>query len=137
MQHQSMIPRRPPGCLPRDARPLTTGGIGAESPSEEASRLGRALELSGGRLLAGAGLSRAARARRQALALLRALDDVTAEAGGRIYFAKDNTLTPAQTQRMYRAEALEQSHALKQQYDPQGLLTTDLYQRAIAPLFRK
>ncbi len=67
----------------------------------------------------------------------RPLNDITAEAGGRIHFAKDNTLTSAQTQRMYGAEALEQFHALKQQYDPQGLLTTDLYQRAIAPLFRK
>ncbi len=57
------------------------------------------------------------------LALLGALNDITAEAGGRIYFAKDNALTPAQTQRMYGAEALEQFHALKQQYDPQGLLT--------------
>ena len=70
-------------------------------------------------------------------ALLTTLNDVAAEAGGRIYFAKDSTLTPAQTQRMYGAEALEQFHALKQQYDPQGLLTTDLYQRAIAPLFRR
>ncbi len=67
-------------------------------------------------------------------ALLGALNDITAEAGGRIYFAKDSTLTPAQTQRMY-GDALEQFHALKRQYDPQGLLSTDLYQRAIAPLF--
>ena len=66
--------------------------------------------------------------------LLVALNDVAAEAGGRIYFAKDSALTPAQTQRMYGA-ALDQFHALKQQYDPQGLLSTDLYQRAIAPLF--
>jgi FAD/FMN-containing dehydrogenase len=68
-------------------------------------------------------------------ALLGTLNDIAAEAGGRVYFAKDSTLTPAQTQRMYPAEALEQFHALKQRYDPQGLLTTDLYQRAIAPLF--
>jgi decaprenylphospho-beta-D-ribofuranose 2-oxidase len=67
-------------------------------------------------------------------ALLGTLNDITAEAGGRIYFAKDSTLTPAQTQRMY-GEALEQFHALKQRYDPKGLLTTNLYQRAIAPLF--
>jgi FAD/FMN-containing dehydrogenase len=69
-------------------------------------------------------------------ALLSALNGVTAEAGGRIYFAKDSALTPAQTQRMY-GEALDQFHALKQQHDPHGLLTTDLYQRAIAPLFEE
>lgn len=67
--------------------------------------------------------------------LLTSLNDITAAAGGRIYFAKDSTLTPAQTQRMYGAETLEQFHTLKQRYDPQGLLSTDLYQRAIAPLF--
>ena len=66
--------------------------------------------------------------------LLGALNDITVEAGGRVYFAKDSTLTPTQTQRMY-GDALERFHALKQQYDPQGLLTTDLYQRAIAPLY--
>lgn len=66
--------------------------------------------------------------------LLGALNDIAAEADGRIYFAKDSTLAPAQTQRMY-GDALEHFHALKRQYDPQGLLTTDLYQRAIAPLF--
>lgn len=68
-------------------------------------------------------------------ALLGTLNDVVADAGGRIYFAKDSTLTPAQTQRMYGDTTLEQFHVLKQRYDPQGLLSTDLYQRAIAPLF--
>jgi FAD/FMN-containing dehydrogenase len=65
--------------------------------------------------------------------LLGALNEITAEAGGRVYFAKDSTLTPSQTQQMYGG-ALEQFCTLKRQYDPNGLLSTDLYQRAIAPL---
>jgi FAD/FMN-containing dehydrogenase len=68
-------------------------------------------------------------------ALLATLNDITADAGGRIYFAKDSALTPAQTRRMYGDDALERFHALKGRYDPQGRLSTDLYQRAIAPLF--
>lgn len=67
------------------------------------------------------------------LRLMHELNDVVADFGGNCYFAKDSTLTAAQERRMLPAERLERFLALKRQYDPQGLLATDLYRRALAP----
>ncbi|HLJ80081.1 MAG TPA: FAD-binding oxidoreductase, partial [Ktedonobacterales bacterium] len=67
------------------------------------------------------------------LALLRELNDVVADHGGRCYFAKDSTVTAEQARRMFPAERLARFAALKRQYDPQGLLTNDLYRRVLAP----
>ena len=67
------------------------------------------------------------------LRLMGELNDVVADAGGNCYFAKDSTLTAEQERRMVAPERLERFFALKRQYDPRGLLTTDLYRRALAP----
>jgi FAD/FMN-containing dehydrogenase len=66
------------------------------------------------------------------LALLAELNDVVADAGGRVYFAKDATATAAQVRRMYGDQALARFAALKERYDPDGLLSTDLYRRVLA-----
>jgi FAD/FMN-containing dehydrogenase len=138
MQHQSMIPTEAASAAFREM--LDRSQQAGLAPSFAVLKKHRASDAPLSCLVDGYSLALDYPVRRgqeeKLRALLTTLNDVTAEAGGRIYFAKDNTLTPAQTQRMYGAEALEQFHALKQQYDPQGLLTTDLYQRAIAPLFR-
>ena len=68
------------------------------------------------------------------LRLMRELNDVVADAGGNCYFAKDSTLTAEQERRMMPPKRLERFFALKQQYDPRGLLATDLYRRALAPI---
>ncbi len=68
------------------------------------------------------------------LSLLSDLNDITADAGGRCYFAKDSTATAAQVGRMYPAERIAEFLALKRQVDPDGLLSTSLYRRALAPL---
>ena len=139
MQHQSMIPTEAASATFREM--LDRSQQAGLAPSFAVLKKHRASDAPLSCLVDGYSLALDYPVRRgqeeRLRALLTTLNDVTAEAGGRIYFAKDNTLTPAQTLRMYGAEALEQFHALKQQYDPQGLLTTDLYQRAIAPLFRK
>jgi decaprenylphospho-beta-D-ribofuranose 2-oxidase len=66
------------------------------------------------------------------VALLATLNDVTADYGGRVYFAKDATATPAQVRRMYGDAALERFVSLKARYDPDGALSTDLYRRLFA-----
>ncbi len=55
-------------------------------------------------------------------------------AGGKFYFAKDSVLSPANVEQAYGRERLEHFAALKQELDPQGLLTTDLWRRAVAPV---
>lgn len=69
----------------------------------------------------------------QVLALLRGLNDLLVEAGGACYFAKDSTATAAQVRQMFGDERLGAFRALKEQYDPDALLCTDLYRRAIVP----
>ncbi|WIG58609.1 MAG: hypothetical protein OJF49_001355 [Ktedonobacterales bacterium] len=66
------------------------------------------------------------------LALLGILNDIVADYGGRIYLAKDSTLTAAQFRRMYDADALARFAARKHEYDPHGLLSTKLYRRLFA-----
>ncbi len=65
----------------------------------------------------------------QTLALLRDLNAITLDHGGRIYLAKDDTLTAEQAQRMYAPETLARFHALKARYDPDTLLQTNLSRR--------
>ncbi|MBK7645521.1 MAG: FAD-binding oxidoreductase [Planctomycetes bacterium] len=57
------------------------------------------------------------------------LSERVLDAGGRFYFAKDSTLTPAQAQRMFPPENLARFRALKRELDPQNLLQTALSQR--------
>ena len=138
IQHQSMIPRAAASAAFREI--LDRSQRAGLAPSFAVLKKHRASDAPLSCLLDGYSLALdypVRRGQEEALrGLLATLNDIAAEAGGRIYFAKDSALTPAQTRSMYGA-ALEQFHALKQQYDPQGLLSTDLYQRAIAPLFEK
>lgn len=53
--------------------------------------------------------------------------------GGKFYFAKDSVLRPADVQRAYGAQCLSRFMELKRRLDPQGLLTSDLWTRALAP----
>jgi len=51
------------------------------------------------------------------------------DAGGRFYFAKDSTLTPAQARRMFPAGNLARFLALKRELDPHNLFQTGLSRR--------
>jgi decaprenylphospho-beta-D-ribofuranose 2-oxidase len=62
--------------------------------------------------------------RDELLAHCRAMDDVVLDAGGRFYFAKDQTATPEALRRAY--PALEEFRAWKRKLDPAGVLTSDL-----------
>jgi decaprenylphospho-beta-D-ribofuranose 2-oxidase len=64
--------------------------------------------------------------------LMRELNDLLADHGGRCYFAKDSTVTTDQVKRMYPADNLARFHQLKKQYDPSCLFSTNLYRRALA-----
>ena len=65
------------------------------------------------------------------LRLMRELNDVLVDHGGRCYFAKDSTVIVDQVRRMYPADNLARLHQLKKQYDPSGLFCTNLYRRAL------
>jgi FAD/FMN-containing dehydrogenase len=67
------------------------------------------------------------------LALLRALNALVADAGGRFYLAKDSTLTPEDYRRTYPRETLARWRALKARYDPTELLQTNIYRRVLRP----
>ena len=67
------------------------------------------------------------RNRRGAETLIKMLEDITAEAGGRIYLAKDSLSSAARVRSMYpeyRAWADEVKKA-----DPEGAMSTDLVRR--------
>lgn len=70
-------------------------------------------------------------AERAAVALMRDLNAMTAEAGGRFFLAKDATLTPDHFRQAFPAATLAQFRALKARYDPAETLQTDIYRRVI------
>jgi decaprenylphospho-beta-D-ribofuranose 2-oxidase len=60
-------------------------------------------------------------------AFLRELDALILERGGRVYLAKDATLSPENFARSY--PGLDQFRAVKQQFDPQNLISSSLARR--------
>lgn len=62
------------------------------------------------------------------------LSELVLEAGGRFYFAKDSLVLPDHVERMFPEDKLAAFMALKKRVDPDGLLQTDLWRRAFAPL---
>jgi FAD/FMN-containing dehydrogenase len=72
------------------------------------------------------------RGRRSAPDLVRMLRDLiplVIEAGGRFYPAKDGLLTAAQYRESLGGEAVDAFLRLKDRYDPEQLLQSDLYRR--------
>jgi FAD/FMN-containing dehydrogenase len=67
-------------------------------------------------------------------ALSQAFNDLVVSAGGRFYFAKDSTLTPAIVERFLGPETISSFLALKRRVDPHDILQSDLYRRCFAPL---
>jgi FAD/FMN-containing dehydrogenase len=57
------------------------------------------------------------------------LDEIVLNAGGQFYFAKDATLTPENTRRFLGDEKINRLRELKQRYDPEHLLQTELSRR--------
>ena len=55
------------------------------------------------------------------------------EAGGRFYLAKDHFLTSSQYRQSMGDEAVDAFLALKQRYDPEAVLQSDLYRRVFLP----
>jgi len=55
------------------------------------------------------------------------------EAGGKFYLAKDHFMTPAQYRQSVGDEAVETFLKMKQRYDPETLLQSDLYRRLFQP----
>ena len=71
------------------------------------------------------------------LALLHTLNDLTLDYGGRLYFAKDSTLSAAQVARMLPVAARQRFAALKQRVDPRETLQSELYRRALGPALQE
>lgn len=70
------------------------------------------------------------------LALATALNDLIVDHGGRVYFAKDSTLTPEQVVRMLPHDNLRQFAEIKRAVDPSDTLQSGLYRRALGPALR-
>jgi decaprenylphospho-beta-D-ribofuranose 2-oxidase len=60
-------------------------------------------------------------------AFLDELDEEVAEAGGRVYLAKDSRLSAATFRRMY--PRLEEFLAVRRKVDPNGIFNSDLARR--------
>lgn len=69
-------------------------------------------------------------------ALAAEIEALVVKAGGRFYFAKDATLKPETVLASWPAENLRTFARLRKQLDPGGVLSTDLYQRAVEPALR-
>lgn len=65
---------------------------------------------------------------------LRQMIAIIIEAGGRFYLAKDHFLTPSQYRQSVGDTAVDTFLRLKQQYDPETLLQSDLFRRLFQPL---
>ncbi len=59
------------------------------------------------------------------------MDDLVLKAGGKFYFAKDSTLRKKIVESFFPKESLETFRTLKKKYDPNSILQTDLYKRAV------
>jgi len=68
-------------------------------------------------------------------ALTRQLDEIVLNAGGKFYFAKDATLSAENARRFLGEERLEMLRELKQRFDPEGVLQTELARRLMPELF--
>lgn len=60
--------------------------------------------------------------------LAHKMNDLTIKHGGRFYFAKDSTLRP-QDAEQYLGDALHKFRVFKSEYDPEGLLSSELARR--------
>jgi len=74
-----------------------------------------------------------ARNRNRLWALTERLTERVLAAGGKFYFAKDSVLRAADVEQAYGRARIDQFLALKQRTDPTGVLTSDLWTRALAP----
>jgi FAD/FMN-containing dehydrogenase len=61
--------------------------------------------------------------------LAEQLDQIVLYAGGRFYFAKDSTLKARSVERYLGHAAVEKFRRLRERYDPNGILETNLYKR--------
>jgi FAD/FMN-containing dehydrogenase len=61
--------------------------------------------------------------------MLQEFDQMTLDAGGRFYFAKNSETTAETTRAFYGEETVEKFKKLKKRTDPNGLLESDLYRR--------
>ncbi len=132
-QQQSFVPRE--AALPAFRQLLERSHAAGIVPSLAVLKRQRASDFLLDYLVDGYSLAldfpmrRATEAR--TLALLRELNEITLDHGGRVYLAKDDTLTAEQAQRMYAPATLARFRALKVRYDPTDLLQTNLYRRVL------
>jgi FAD/FMN-containing dehydrogenase len=64
-------------------------------------------------------------------ALTERLTERVLAAGGKFYFAKDSVLRQGDVERAYGRERIEKFLAIKQRLDPNGVLSSDLWSRAL------
>jgi decaprenylphospho-beta-D-ribofuranose 2-oxidase len=69
------------------------------------------------------------RNRARLVSLARELDEIVLRANGRFYFAKDSTLRPQIATAYLGQEVIDQFRTLREHYDPDHLLETNLWRR--------
>ncbi|MEO7717100.1 MAG: FAD-binding oxidoreductase [Capsulimonas sp.] len=69
------------------------------------------------------------------ISLAAEMDALVVGGGGRFYFAKDSLLHPSTVARFAGEERIQKFRALKDQYDPENLLQTNLYRRLFPKSF--
>jgi decaprenylphospho-beta-D-ribofuranose 2-oxidase len=74
-----------------------------------------------------------ARNRNRLWALTERLTERVLAGGGKFYFAKDSVLRSGDVEQAYGRARIDQFLAIKQRTDPNGVLTSDLWTRALAP----
>lgn len=70
--------------------------------------------------------------RKKLVELAAELDQIVLDAGGRFYMAKDSTLRPEIVESYFGPDTLSEFRDLKAQYDPEGILQTNLWRRLFA-----
>jgi decaprenylphospho-beta-D-ribofuranose 2-oxidase len=69
------------------------------------------------------------RNRRRLVQLTQELNRIVLSGDGRFYFAKDSTMTPESVRAFLGDKKVEAFIKLKEEFDPQGILQSDLYRR--------
>ncbi|MCO5192975.1 MAG: FAD-binding oxidoreductase [Anaerolineae bacterium] len=67
--------------------------------------------------------------RQRIVRMVRELDEIVLDAGGRFYPAKDSTLRPSVATAYLGADTIARFRELKQRYDPDSVLQTNLWRR--------
>ena len=125
LQYQFVVPNDETACLEKIVERLA--GTGAPSFLAVLKRFGPANDAPLSFPIAGWTLTVDVPAHPELASVLRQLDHLVTDAGGRVYLAKDSRLDPSVLPTMY--PRLDEWRLLRNEADPDGIMTSDLDRR--------